>query len=95
MGPRAEFTLALRNAPPPPRQVTRETELFLEPPQPPLRNAGSTGTLTEPEERAIIYRGMLYCPRARILAALGACCRHWLSFLSSMPWFPRQPASSP
>ena len=50
MGPRAEFTLALRNAPPPPRQVTRETELFLEPPQPPLRNAGSTGTLTEPEE---------------------------------------------
>lgn len=64
MGPRAEFTLASRNASPP--QVTRETELFLEPPQAPLRNAGSIGTLTEPEERAIIYKGMLYYPRARI-----------------------------
>lgn len=63
MGPiRAEITLALRNASRPP-QVTRETELFLEPPQLP-RNAGSIGTLTEPEERAIITEGSVLPSRA-------------------------------
>ena len=87
---RLEFTLSSGNAPP--SLVTPETELFLEPLQPPLRNSSRLAKLIEPEETAIIYRRILFCPCAGILQLWGAAAEVGCRF---SPRFPRSSASLP